>query len=200
MKISPETIKPKIYVAEFGDGWRFLLADDGRVFRDGRTTEPGTGRPMGQWDEQEGWDKVLFPVMIEIPLKNKERVRAGSPIYLGVDGMNKNWTMLPPSQLGISEHSAKAALADAWFGVKDARLDMGTMLPHLELSLNPLVEHNDGTKLWMINSWMWWDDWNRRGLNNPARVKELAKMGLRTDAKALRNAAYERGMAKMLIE
>jgi hypothetical protein len=205
MKIDPRTIKPVVFTVEDAGKWRYLLACADRIFKSGSSTEKGYGSvlaPKGtEWQRLEGWDHVLFPAMVDIPMDGTKISRkTGVTILYGVGGGDRNWTLLPPAVLGMGEVSAQATVAEAWRGVKGSGLNMETMLPEHKFSTGPVVAYKGGVALWMINAWVRWDLWNRLGLNIPQRVEELRGLGFSLTPKDLENAKTVRGMPKALKE
>jgi hypothetical protein len=201
MKIDPASIRPRIFSAEFKDGIQHFLACEARIFKFGPTGERGKGKKLttaaGEWNHTGSFEKVLFPVMIELGPPN---LPSGPPprIHICVDGGDRNWTVSMPIAAKMTDHSAACAIAEAWRGIKACHASMESMLPHVEFSAKPLVEYKQASPLWMLNAWLRWDDWNKRGLNNPRRAEELQAAGFKVDAKMIENAANLRRMPKAL--
>jgi hypothetical protein len=206
MNIDLHTIDPKVLAAKIGDRPICLLVCWNRIFKCGKTDEAGHGPPLCEnWEPRESWDKVLFPVMIELPVVNNGRAfgisaTKGCKVHYGVDGGDLKWTVFPSSHFGIEDHSARVAIAEAWRGVKESKLDAGNMLPYHHFDLSPMVEYKGGAARWMLNAWVRWDEWNRRGYNFPQKAKQLEKLGFKVTWKQLKNASDVRKLPKALKE
>jgi hypothetical protein len=203
MKLPPDSIAPKLYCVEYPDGVHYLLACARRIFKSGASQGPSNGRaitPKGrEWKASEVWDHVLFPAMVELPIASgKIDDSRGVSLRYGVSGDDRKWTIFPVSIVGMSEHSAACAIAEAWRGVDESKLDLETMLPFHTFDTDPVAIYKGGTARWMVNAWVRWDSWNARGYNNPQRAKQLQKLGFKIDAKRIENAASIRQMPKAL--
>lgn len=205
MKIDPESIVPRIFSVHCHDGWHHLLACSRRIFKSGKTDQPGEGKVLtvkgSEWQPLESWDHVLFPVMVELPINGSGIADdVGVLIHFGVSGNDRRWTVSPPSLLRISDHAAKHTICEAWRGVVDSKVSAETLLPWHRFDTGPLVDYKGGTALWMINAWVRWDAWNRNGYSYPQRAEQLEKLGFKVKPKDIKNAAGVRGLPRELKE
>jgi hypothetical protein len=205
MKIEPATIAPRIFSVHYPNGWIHLLGCERRIFKSGPSTEPGTGPVLtsrgGEWQPQgPSWERVLFPCLIELPVDAKGKVcdKTCAKIHYGIGQDGKRWTVAQTSLVGISEHAAAAAIAEAWRGVVESRVELDTFQPFHSFDTRNLTDYKNGTALWMLNAWLRWDEWNRRGYLLPQRAKQLAQLGYSVTPKQLKNAADVRAMPKAL--
>lgn len=181
---------PTLFSAKFDDGQRHLLACRNHIFMSGVTDKQGDSRPLIAPGDSivpiGSWEKVLFPVMID--------AETGMIRYI-TDGSDRKWTLQKPEAIGISDHAARLALADAWMGIAACHATM-KQLPRIEVDTLPMIgPKRDGRLFWCVVAWTMWDRWNKRGLNRPARVAELHKAGFHlAQAKALENEERKRGM------
>ncbi len=150
--------------------------------------------PGVEWKMIGSYDFVLFPVMVEVATKPAK-------IHFGVEGGDFNWTQSPTVDFGISDHAARAALFEAWKGIKEIHATMDRM-PHLEFDLTPMIGQKDNWLAhWRAAAWVKWDDWNKRGLNIPQRTRWLLDCGFKDiTPKDLENAKREMKMPGTLRE
>jgi hypothetical protein len=205
MKIPLETISPKVYSFHDADGWHYLLACENRIFKIGRLPldSPSHGKILGtknqKWKIESAWEKMIFPAVVGIPIEGVKISKTKTvKMQFGVDAGDCRLSILEIGTLNLTEHSARVAIAEAWRGVDHCHVDCESMSPVIGYDMTPFTTYKNGSAWWMVNAWIRWDDWNRRGLKMPQRAKELESLGFSVSAAMLKNAADVRGMPKAI--
>ena len=123
---------------------------------------------------------LIHPVAIE--LSHPVAILYGLPGNL--DGEHRNWTICYPEQGGISKRAARAALCEAYRGVKVELPDWPFRRSILLKFPAPIrvIGHNtdkpgDMIKLRNVALWVNWDHWNHLRLSDEERADKVRSWG-----------------------
>ena len=134
------------------------------------------------------WEWIAHPVAIGFI--GNVSVRYGLK-----DGDHVWQASLPVESFGMSPNAAKAALGDAFRGIKgSATLDIRTLAYHMTWSPKAVMQAKGGAIMRNVVAWVHWQEWNKQGLSMEQRAAQLSEWGFQCTAKALSRAAEERGL------
>lgn len=134
------------------------------------------------------WEWIAHPVAIGFI--GNVSVRYGLK-----DGDHVWQTGLPVESFGMSTTAARAALADAFRGLKgSATLDIRTLAYRMKWSPKAVMQSKDGAIMRNVVAWVHWQNWIKEGLTMEQRAARLSEWGFECTPKALSRAAEERGL------
>ncbi len=134
------------------------------------------------------WEWIAHPVAIGI-LGNV------SVMYGLKDGGHIWQAGLPVEKFGMSSTAAKAALDDAFRGIKGtATIDIRTLAYRMTWSPKAVMQSKNGALMRNVVAWIHWQNWIKQGLTMEQRAAQLSEWGFQCTAKALSRAAEERGL------
>jgi hypothetical protein len=139
-------------------------------------------------DGAQMWDWFVHPVAIEFI--GRVAVRYGVK-----DGGCVWQRSLPVESFGMTTITAKAALDDAFRGIKgSAMIDIRALTYRMTWSPKAIMHAKGGALMRNIVAWVFWQEWNNQGLTMDQRAAKLTEMDFPCTAKALKRAAEERGL------
>jgi hypothetical protein len=175
-RIDPETFRPTVFTAQ-GSDMSFLICR--RRWLRGNSVLGGLDKTAISSEH------FTWPVAIQIAPTIE--------VLTGFQVRELNWEASRPEEHGISERCAKAALSEAWHGVK-ATLDLGTMEVHISSRTVEWGAHKNGVRIRNLITALFWDRWNRDGLAIEARVAVLTDSGFPCTRRQLEKFVGDRGL------